>query len=241
MNNTKKSCSCGPSSKITVSTPSTRRTACPVSVLTFSVSTDEFLLTVKQSCHLAPVDKTALDALRTWLGKADGGYDIVCGTNVDIWDAATEFDLTSLTGRYHNSDALSKLIDGKLVPWLQDHVFSESKTHTEVHDSFSRGREKEPVAYYSDTHVAAVVATLTTTLACLIQTASIFALYFIQSDIIRMSAIVGFTILFAVTVVLTTVSKRVECFTATAAFSAVLVVFISNTNGGSCTCGTSSG
>jgi hypothetical protein len=212
-----------------------------VSRLTVLVSIDKALLTFRQICDLAPVDKTALGALRTWLAKADGGCDFLSGPNIDTWHAATEFDLTSLTGRYHNSDALSKLVNGKVIPWLQDHVFYKSKTHTEVYDSYSRQCEKEPVAYYSDTFIAGVIGILTTTLAYLITTASIFALYFIHSDIVRMSAIVGFTFLFAVTVVLTTVSKRVECFTATAAFSAVLVVFISNANGESCSCGTSSG
>lgn len=93
-----------------------------------------------------------------------------------------------------------------------------------------------PVYYYSDRVILYVVNSMSTVLASMIPAVCTLALYFIGSPLGRLGAVIGFTFLFSAVLTLITNVERSQCFGITAAFSAVLVVFIGNTNGSSCTC-----
>lgn len=56
---------------------------------------------------------------------------------------------------------------------------------------------------------------------------SIVGLYFVHSDGARLGMIAAFTVLFALSMALFTNARRAETFAATAAYAAVLVVFVS--------------
>jgi len=70
-----------------------------------------------------------------------------------------------------------------------------------------------------------------TIIACLLPTVAITVLSKIHETGQRLGAIAGFTALFAAGLMCLTKAgtSRVEIFTATAAFSAVMVVFVQNT------------
>ncbi len=68
-------------------------------------------------------------------------------------------------------------------------------------------------------------------LASMIPAVCTLALYFIDSSLARLGAIIGFTFLFSAVLTLVTNVERSQCFGITAAFSAVLVVFIGNNEG----------
>lgn len=58
---------------------------------------------------------------------------------------------------------------------------------------------------------------------------SSLALYFLPREgVARIGAVVAFTFLFSIVIVLITPAKRIETFVATAAFAAVLIVFVGN-------------
>lgn len=56
---------------------------------------------------------------------------------------------------------------------------------------------------------------------------SSLALYFLpRAGVARIGAVVAFTFFFSLVIVLITPAKRIETFVATAAFAAVLIVFV---------------
>ena len=70
---------------------------------------------------------------------------------------------------------------------------------------------------------------ISTVLASMVLALSSLALYFMPSEGgARIGAVVAFTFFFSVVIVLVTPAKRVETFVATAAFAAVLIVFVGN-------------
>jgi len=71
------------------------------------------------------------------------------------------------------------------------------------------------------------VAVLSTILAAVLLVGAIILLYNVQSQNWRMAIIAIFMVLFAATVGLLTSARRAEIFAATAAYAAVLVVFVS--------------
>jgi len=83
-----------------------------------------------------------------------------------------------------------------------------------------------PITHYSDSKLAATVNAISTILSSLLPTMSIFALYFIQSQLARMAAIVAFSLLFSVVLSIIANCRKVDCFAATTAFAAVQVVFV---------------
>lgn len=67
-------------------------------------------------------------------------------------------------------------------------------------------------------------------LSAIFPTVVILGLYFVQSMIKRIGLVILFTSLFAITLALFTGAKKVEIFSATAAFAAVEVVYIGSTS-----------
>jgi hypothetical protein len=70
---------------------------------------------------------------------------------------------------------------------------------------------------YDDRLFAAIGSGICTVLSSLLPTASIFVLYFIKSSIAKLTAIMGFTALFSLTLALLVGAKRADNFAATAA------------------------
>lgn len=60
---------------------------------------------------------------------------------------------------------------------------------------------------------------------------SMLCLYFINSPGARVGAVIGFTCVFSLMTTWVAGSSRAECFMATSAYAAVLVVFIGGTGG----------
>ena len=68
-------------------------------------------------------------------------------------------------------------------------------------------------------------------LAAVLLFGAILNLYYVTSDVKRLGIIAGYTIAFAMCVGLVTKARRSEVFAACAAYSAVLVVFVSGNLG----------
>lgn len=95
---------------------------------------------------------------------------------------------------------------------------------TEAHDGHS--------AYISERAVAKCVAILSSVLSAVLLFGSITSLYFVHNPYALLGMLGGWTILFAICVGWLTNAKRDQIFAATAAYAAVLVVFVSGTLGG---------
>jgi hypothetical protein len=102
--------------------------------------------------------------------------------------------------------------------------------------------------YISESSIARCVAIVSSILSAILLFGSVVSLYFVQNPYALLGMLGGWTVLFAACVGLLTNAKRDQVFGATAAYCAVLVVFVSGTLGGApgnsvvvlgnCTCAT---
>ncbi|KAK2761714.1 hypothetical protein FQN54_001542 [Arachnomyces sp. PD_36] len=118
-------------------------------------------------------------------------------------------DLISLR-KALEEDYLSKL--------LQDHwAFQKRKTS----DPLDR------TTIYKSHHVSRTVAAISVTLAAILLILAIITLYLASNPKVKLGLVVVYTVLFALSVALLTNARRTEVFAVTAAYAAVLVVFVS--------------
>lgn len=159
----------------------------------------------------------ALTALRTWfngtgLSKPSNSYPIVRGKAERMYE--DEYELASLRSP-PDKDVFSQL--------LRDHWRPVGSRHLSSADGAD---------YFLDRHVVRVVAVISAVVAAILLIGAIATLYFIQTRGARLGTIACFTVLFALSLGLLTNAKRAEIFAATAAYAAVLVVFVSGDLGG---------
>ncbi|KAF0325521.1 hypothetical protein GQ607_007272 [Colletotrichum asianum] len=83
------------------------------------------------------------------------------------------------------------------------------------------------IGRYEEHSISIAVAVISTLIAAILLIGSITGLYFVKNDAAKLGLIAFFTSLFALSVGLTTNARRAEIFAGTAAYAAVLVVFVS--------------
>jgi hypothetical protein len=82
--------------------------------------------------------------------------------------------------------------------------------------------------FFPERHVELVVTIINATFAMVLLIGAILSLYFVTGSMARLGLIAFFMILFAFGVGLLTNARRVELLTVTAAYGAVLVVFVTS-------------
>ncbi|PVH70378.1 hypothetical protein DL98DRAFT_540902 [Cadophora sp. DSE1049] len=87
-----------------------------------------------------------------------------------------------------------------------------------------------PMYYYPVQRVTLIVVVLSMLCSASLLVGAIIALYFVKPIGVRLGIVGVFTLLFAASIALLTHARRVEVYGATAAYAAVLVVFISVNN-----------
>ena len=85
---------------------------------------------------------------------------------------------------------------------------------------------------YKNSHIVRVVTTLDMLLAAFLLIGAIVNLYLVQEPKAKLGLVAMYTLFFASSVALCTSARRAEVFAATAAYAAVLVVFVSGDLGG---------
>ncbi|MCJ1245211.1 hypothetical protein MMC30_002412 [Trapelia coarctata] len=153
----------------------------------------------------APANRT-LKAFKDWFGNPNEGNTRLRGQSSHILD--DENDLIALRIPAEQ-DRLTKLVQ-RYFPLL-----------------FMTEAGPGSIAYISEKRLARFVAVFSTVLAAVLLIGAIILLYNIQSQNWRMAIIAIFMVLFAASVGLLTSARRAEIFAATAAYAAVLVVFVS--------------
>jgi hypothetical protein len=110
-----------------------------------------------------------------------------------------------------------------LSMFVQNHwMFRERKTS----DPLDR------TTIHKDSHVVRTVAALAMVLAAVLLIGAIVNLYLVTDPKAKLGLVAMYTMLFAASVALCTNARRAEVFAATAAYAAVLVVFVSGELGG---------
>ena len=101
---------------------------------------------------------------------------------------------------------------------------------------FQKGRSKDPfdrTMVYKYSHISRAVSTVGLVLAAVLLIGAIIHLYLVVDPAAKLGFVAMYTLLFASSVAFCTNARRVEVFAATAAYAAVLVVFVSGDLGGS--------
>ncbi|EXJ55710.1 hypothetical protein A1O7_08639 [Cladophialophora yegresii CBS 114405] len=193
---------------------------------------DEALLQFARLCQLAPANKADLSILRELTEKNDGSGDIwLRGREFETWEDEHFDDLTSLAGCYANKDAFSKFIDNMVRSVYHKHIGHKYHDPLSVVETWGSAGKRKPIINYPDSRITRTIDTFSTILASILPTVAAFGIYLINDQVTRMAAIVGCTLLFSTTLTLIARPKRAEVFAASAAFAAVLVVFVGNSNG----------
>jgi hypothetical protein len=127
------------------------------------------------------------------------------------------------------------------VPADQDHISSFVQNNLSIF--FQTSAPDGRTTYISERSVTHFIAIFSTFLAALVLFGAIISLYYVRNPHAALGMLSGWTIFFAACVGLLTNAKRDQIFGATAAYAAVLVVFVSGnlggpapTGGGNCVC-----
>lgn len=136
--------------------------------------------------------------LRKWLTDVDQGDFPLLGRDQYSWDCTT--DLVSIQ-QQSSLGPFSDALSYKIVPFIYARFGSDRSGDREIGDS----------------KLAAIVQIIGCVIASLLPLASILALYAIENELKRLFAIVGFTGLFCLAVLVLTHARLIEVFAATSA------------------------
>lgn len=87
------------------------------------------------------------------------------------------------------------------------------------------------IRYYAPEKIKRVGDGIVVALSAVLPTLAILVLYFVKNMIKRIGLVILFTAIFAIAMAVLTGAKKIEIFSATAAFAAVEVVYIGSTAG----------
>lgn len=87
--------------------------------------------------------------------------------------------------------------------------------------------DQHSTRYFEERSLTWIVNACSTLIAATLLIGSILALYFVHDSDARLGIVLGFIVLFALGLSLTTSANRDAIFAATAAYAAVLIVYIS--------------
>ena len=84
---------------------------------------------------------------------------------------------------------------------------------------------------YKESRLAFAASTVVVSIAAMLPAISIFALYLIESMVVRLGVITIFSGVFSASLAIFTRSRKIEIFAATAAFASVQAVFVGSNCG----------
>lgn len=180
---------------------------------------DEFLSLRSQVAQLDKPSDRVLEVYRNFLkgtslgATAEKPLDLISGRASEFLDI--KIDLVTLQ-KPVETDHLSRL--------LRENWMLKKRSDSNLLDQ---------TALYRNSHIIRTVAILDLVLAAVLLIGAIVTLYLVSSPEAKLGLVAMFTLLFAASVALCTNAKRAEVFAATAAYAAVLVVFVSGDLGGS--------
>jgi hypothetical protein len=149
--------------------------------------------------------------------KAEGmdGMPLISGRAGRFLSEEFEGDLIALRAAAEE-DVLSK--------FLQDHWAFQKRQSTDPIDR---------TTLYKNSHVVRTVSAVSMIIAAVLLISAILSLHVVTKEKFKLGLVAMYTLLFALSVSLLTNARRAEVFAATAAYAAVLVVFVSGELGGS--------
>ncbi|OAP63003.1 hypothetical protein AYL99_02230 [Fonsecaea erecta] len=164
---------------------------------------------------------------------APGRRSSLRGHELRTWSKEKEYDLTSLMDQKEDRDPLSSWLEWFFTKVLNKFFGARYYSPVAVDDDWAPAVPSKAVQY-PRRNIARVVTVITTILAPILPTVSATALFAIDNETTRLGLIVLLSFLFSMALACVGAPRKVESFVATATFTAVLVVFISNNTGCEC-------
>lgn len=184
----------------------------------------EALLTESKFAAIPSPDNKTFKAFRKEMFKYDAtlakNLCIIGGHSKNLYDNAHEMAALKIP---EQQDRLSQFVE--------DHLgyFFREKSNP---NSYGGGLISD-VTFVSGRSISTFISYLSTLLAAVLLIGAILVLYKVANPDTKLGLLALFTCLFAISVGLLTNARRTEIFGATAAYAAVLVVFVSGNLGGS--------
>lgn len=179
---------------------------------------DKIIVLQSQVAAMRKPNKRPVNAFRdflrgsAFLSKSENAMPLISGRAKAFLD--DENDLVALN-KLDEEDYLSR--------FLQDHWFFRKRRTPDLFDR---------TAIHNNSHVVRIVAALDVVIAATLLIGAIVNLYLVPNPKAKLGFVAMYTVLFALSVALCTNARRAEVFAATAAYAAVLVVFVSGDLGG---------
>lgn len=184
-----------------------------------NMNVDDTLLQVAAVNSLSKPHLSDLQFLRKWIDHRCGGDSFLSAIEGGPWKDPGTKDLILLSGDNQPGDRLAEALSSTIIPIY--HRLIGRRLHRTVEDvDFAAVWEykKEALDLFGNI--------LCMFLSASVPTLSIFALYFLQSMVARLAAIMIFSLLFSWMMTFVVEGRRSDVWAATTAFAAVLVVFI---------------
>jgi hypothetical protein len=139
------------------------------------------------------------------------------GIEAEPWEESSSKDLVALYPRREH-DQFAQYLSDQIVPWYHRHIGHRRKPKC--------AGEWDTLSDYDSKVFVAIGNAICMVLSSLIPTASIYALYFLQSTITRLAVIAAMSFVFSFVMTVIVQGRRADVFAATTAFAAVQVVFV---------------
>lgn len=181
---------------------------------------DDALLQHSRLHQLPNPNKHDLRVLREWYSDPDFGGMFMPLPETNAWHEDVTEDLVALSARKTDGDVFTG--------WITDTVMP--RFHKIIGHRFKDRDENTLLYNYRDSKFNSAANTISIILSSLFPPASIFALYYVKGQAIRLGLIMIFSAVFTGCLAVFTSAKRVEIFAATVALASVQVVFIGTNN-----------
>ena len=173
---------------------------------------DTALLEFSQLCKMPAPAEHRLRVLQDWLERPTYGNAFLRGVEARAWDMETTVkDFVTAGVKSHDQDMITRWLR-RIVPGVCHRVIGHRLKSAVPND-----RPESGIFNYEEDTLSRSIQTVSTVLASLAPTISIFVLYYIRSTTLRLGLILVFTSLFAVILSMFANARRVEIFAATTA------------------------
>ncbi|XPS92847.1 hypothetical protein M3J09_002224 [Ascochyta lentis] len=185
---------------------------------------NQALILASQVQRVVQPTNRELNQLVDWLSRPKGENGFLVGEEAKVWQCEDVSEYVTLFPRELEDDAFTSLLSGRLLD-LYHKAFGHRRQK-----KYGTGARDVEVRKYSAERIGKASNIVVAAISSLLPTLVILALYFVKRMIVRIGLVIMFTAVFSIALAWFTDARKVEIFSATAAFAAVEVVFIGSSN-----------
>lgn len=210
--------------------------------MTAHLCADEALFQVMRLDQAEGPSSRDIQDLRKWLIRPSMGNNFLIGAEALTWDEVNNGDFIS--PRVGTPDKFNSLLTGSILDayhWAYGHRKEASQNLSmlivcrtnadQYQNQDSRMQDLgNNLRVYDDKKITVVADALAAVISSLLPTVMILVLFFVHDMLWRLGLLIIFTAIFSASITVFTNAKKIEVYSATAAFAAVEVVFIGSTS-----------